>query len=447
MVVNRPDLGPQRRPRPPRVDSRRGGVLGFLCLVVAITGCEPLARNHLIVATAWSRADRGRIDEEFASWQQRHQTSPGEGPIRIDWVVLAPDDDLERLPGGRSSPDVLLGGDARAYRRLARAGRLAPLPIDDSPSWAVAREAMIRLVSSSSGKGRSSSPGAGRAVAFDDPRNDPISLAWAVSLLAADFKEGYSGLVRAAGSRRRIGRRPGSAAAAIERGEADEGIALVDGARDAGGPTGIRWPEGVAILAEGRHRVESARFLRFLAETDRAGRAPVEPDVEKTDVSVLVSELLGATLVDAQDELCAAWAALDRAGSPPGPRRALTEPPPWPPASIAKILERRGDQAMTMIETLAGQLTTDPGARAWLVSSWLSPPRVTDVGVLEELIRAADGRLMREPRFRNWLRAEWTAWARQRYRRVLRVVASEHGAVSSGRSPLTSPGKSDRGVK
>lgn len=442
MVETRPDLESKRCPRPPRVGSRRRGGLGFLCLVVAVLGCEPFARDRLIVATAWSRADRRQIDEEFAAWQQRHETSPGGGPVRIDWVVLAPGDDLERMPGGRSSPDVLLGGDATAYRRLARAGRLAPLPIDGSPNWAVAREAMIQVVSSSDGKGLSSTPGTDRAVAFDDPRNDPTSLAWAKSLLAADFQDGYSRLVRAAGSSRRIGRGPGSAAALVERGEAELGIALVDVARDAGPQNGVRWPEGVAIVAEGRHRVGADRFLRFLAETNRARRPSLRPAEEKTAVSGLVRDLLGATLVDAQDELCVAWAALDRAGYPPGPLNAMTEPPPWPPASIARILERRGDQAMTMVETLTGQLATDPGARAWLLSSWLSPPRVTDPGVLEELARAVDGRLMREPRFRDWLRAEWTAWARQRYRRVLRVVAAEHGVVLPGPPELQSPGNS-----
>ena len=104
----------------------------------------------------------------------------------------------------------------------------------------------------------------------------------------------------------------------------------------------------------------------------------------------------------------------------------MTEPPPWPPASIAKILDRQGEPAMTMVETLARQLATDASVRAWLVRSWLSPPRPIDQHVLEELTRTADGRLIHEPRFREWLRAEWTAWARQRYRRVLRVVDGAH---------------------
>ena len=89
--------------------------------------------------------------------------------------------------------------------------------------------------------------------------------------------------------------------------------------------------------------------------------------------------------------------------------------------------DREGEPAMAMVETLAGQLATDPAARSWLIRSWLSPPRRIDRDVLDELARAADGRLVREPRFRDWLRAEWTAWARQRYRRVLRAVEGLRG--------------------
>jgi hypothetical protein len=190
------------------------------------------------------------------------------------------------------------------------------------------------------------------------------------------------------------------------------------------GADAISWIDGVAILADGRHQDQATTFLRFLAETGRAGSAPPRRAPNPFDDLDLLADLLGATLVDAQDELRAAWSALARAGSPPTPLLRMTEPPPWPPASIASILSRQGDQAMMMVETLAGQLATDPAVRAWLVRSWLSPPRSIDRELLRDLHRAVDGRLMREPRLREWLRAEWTAWARQRYRRVARSARS-----------------------
>jgi hypothetical protein len=45
-----------------------------------------------------------------------------------------------------------------------------------------------------------------------------------------------------------------------------------------------------------------------------------------------------------------------------------------------------------------------------------------DETLLAEMAHAADGRLIHEPRFRSWLRAEWTASARQRYRRVAKLA-------------------------
>ncbi len=79
---------------------------------------------------------------------------------------------------------------------------------------------------------------------------------------------------------------------------------------------------------------------------------------------------------------------------------------------------------MSLIETLAGELSPRPAVRGWLIRSWLSPRRAVDEALLAEMARAADGGLVHEPRFRSWLRAEWTASARQRYRRVARQAAS-----------------------
>jgi hypothetical protein len=151
------------------------------------------------------------------------------------------------------------------------------------------------------------------------------------------------------------------------------------------------------------------------AEFDR------EPD---SAARSLLADLLGSTLVDAQDELWAAYLALHRAEHPEPATKWLTEPPPWPPASIKRYLQREGENAMALIETLAAELAPEPAARGWLIRSWLAPARLADPKLLAELAQAADGRLGREPRLRSWLRAEWTAWARQRYRRVARLAAA-----------------------
>jgi hypothetical protein len=76
-----------------------------------------------------------------------------------------------------------------------------------------------------------------------------------------------------------------------------------------------------------------------------------------------------------------------------------------------------------MIDDLAAQLVPDPELRFALVQSWLRPRRLIDDSLLAGLARTSAGRLVQEPRFRAWLRAEWAAWARQRYRRVARMAS------------------------
>jgi hypothetical protein len=403
---------------------------GLAFLLAAPSGCEPLPRDALVVATSWPASERRWIETDFAEWLHEHPQPDAHGPIRLGWLILSPGDDLERLAARRDAPDVLLGGPARVLERLLEAKRLARSARAGSPEWLVVREARIRLAWGNGDGSEAADSARSRQVAFDDPRRDPVSLARAEAQLEpGHFREGYARLVRAARDRLRIGHAPGPATAAVGRGEADRvpDEALPDPADPE--TSSIPWVEGVAILAGARHPDLAASFLEFLAATGRAQPAPASPLPSSPDDLDLLADLLGATLVDAQDELREAWSALERTGLPPNQLRWMTEPPPWPPASIEKILSRQDEPAMAMVETLAAQLATDPSVRSWLVRNWLSPARPIDRSVFQELTRAVDGRLIREPRFREWLRAEWTAWARQRYRRVTRAVgAPDHPA-------------------
>ncbi len=269
----------------------------------------------------------------------------------------------------------------------------------DSARWCVSRRAASR----STGRG--------------DPRTDTRCLAWARSQLEPGrWREGYARLIDVAGHSPRIGRRAGLEwrYPTKQRSGRTAGFPIARGSGHSGG------------LA----RSELARkFVRFLLETRQAELAP---DVRarpasgfEADFDSLVADLLGATLVDAQDELWAAWEVLERAGSPEPARKWLTEPPPWPPASIEKYLKREGEHAMSLIETLAGELSPRPAVRGLADpelallrrGSWIET-------LLAEMARAADGELVHEPRFRSWLRAEWTASARQRYRRVAKLAAT-----------------------
>ncbi len=409
------------------VPSRRGASLILALLVATAAGCDRAGVRRVVVATSWPEVERGRITDAFArrlASIARDGDGAG-GPIAIDWLLLEPGDDRPRLAVRREAPDVLLGGPSRDFERLAAADRLAPLPEVDSAAWAVVRRGEVRLEESPRAGAGSKSVDDRGEVAFDDPRIDPVSMAWAEAQLSGSaFAEEYTRLVRAAGCRRRVGNRTGAAAAAVARGEARRAPIVVfePGESTAIGREGIPWLEGVAILRGGRNLAEARAFVRFLASEGRLMPAPGSGGGASLAARGLLADLLGATLVDAQDELREAWESLGRNGSPARELRWMTEPPPWPPASVAKLLAQDDEAAMRLVEDLAGQVAPDAAARGWLVRSWLSPPRAIDGDLLGELAGAADGSLVRERRFREWLRAEWTAWARQRYRRVSRVV-------------------------
>jgi len=427
---------------------------GLLALAAALTsfaGCDRPSPGRLLVATSWPAIDRRRLESEFRGWVAASHGHLEHRRIRLEWLILEPGDDLVRLVERRGPPDVLLGGSASSFARLARPDQLAPVdPAGSALLLCVDRHATSRLPDGSAGPSPADSRGAGRArpgeapsvparetrrnVAFPDPRGDRISLARAMSGLDHDrWREGYARLVQAAGSDPRISLASGRSADDQVRSEGGQ----------AGTPFEPPFPtwrlEFAAIPRTARNQEAARGFLRFLAETQRVVPARalspaeivagVDPDAES-----MVADLLGATLFDAQDELSAAWASLERARDRDRALEWLTEPPPWPPASVAKYLRRDGEQAMTLIQTLAAELAPEPAARAWLLRSWLSPPRTVDDKLMGELARAEEGRLGHEPRFRAWLREEWTAWARQRYRRVARLVAADPGPASKGKA-------------
>jgi hypothetical protein len=390
---------------------RRLATGGLLGLTLASWGCARDLGDDLVIASPWSAADRGELEAAYRRWAGRN---PGAipGPVRINWVVLDPGDDPARVVRRRPPIDLLLGAPAATFERLARTGMLAPSDGDGGPSWRVTRRAPLVLMDNPA------SPVSGPI--FDDPRHDPVSLAWArAELGAGGWARGYARLVDHASHARRVGRQPGSAPAAVQAGEARTSPAIAPAGQS---PLvvlpidrGADWVEGVALIAGCRHRDRAREFLRFLAEQ---GRAEDPPDIpaDGAEAVALLADLLGATLVDTQDELWAARRSLDRADDTRRAEAWLKEAPPWPPASIEAI---RGDpRTEPLVETLAAQIAPDADVRDWLLRSWRRPSRPIDGVTLRELAGAVGGRLAREPRLRDWLRAEWTAWARQRYRRV-----------------------------
>jgi hypothetical protein len=374
-----------------------GQTLALAIALVAWPGCTPGAPDRLVVATSWPVGARERLEMEFRNWVAASHDRFTGGPVRIQWLAVAPGDDPLKLARRARAPQVFLGSE-ETIAIFANQDQLAPI-----------EHAGGARLCNVTGKEKANAPShlalAALAV-WNDPRGDRASLNRAMGRLAAlGWREGYAELVQTAAVRERFGRSSASEAASSSA----DFVAI---ARTASGPG------------------PAQEFLRFLCETQgaRAGPGPGVSDLgSSASFSTLVADLLGATLVDAQDELWTAWRALGGLSDRERALAWLVEPPPWPPASVSKYLGRDGERAMALIETLSVEVAPDAPARAWLKRSWLSPARLVDRAFLAELSQAAEGQLCREPRFRAWLREEWTAWARQRYRRVARWSKATKG--------------------
>jgi hypothetical protein len=390
------------------------GAFALLATLVHLPGCGPSSPDRLVVATSWPAGARLKLETDFERWVESHDHL-GHGRVRLEWLALAPDDDPLRLAYRANPPHVILGGRTSTFALLSSMDRLSPIEQAGSAPWcAVARP------------GGGGSSAAAAPPAWRDPRGDQDFLGWAIGQLsAAGWRDGYARLVQAAAARERVGRSAERSLMTASQRE-NPGAGAGDAGKPVDGPPVI---EGVAIARAAPDQELAQGFLQFLLETQGA-TASVNSSGARTgvpeEVSSLVADLLGSTLVDAQDELWTAARAIETLGGEREKATAwLVEPPPWPPASVAKYLGREGERAMALIETLAAEVAPEPPARAWLLRSWLAPERSIDEAVLSELTEAAGGRLCREGRFRAWLREEWTAWARQRYRRVARWAGAQ----------------------
>ena len=112
--------------------SLRVGFLVVMAAFTSLTGCDRSAADRLLVATTWPAIDRRRLASEFESWVAASHGNLEHRRIQLEWLTLGPGDDLVRVVERRDPPDVLLGGIALSFARLACAGQLTP--IDDEGS-------------------------------------------------------------------------------------------------------------------------------------------------------------------------------------------------------------------------------------------------------------------------------------------------------------------------
>ena len=299
---------------------------------------------------------------------------PGSAGSGVDpWV------DPGRLLGGGRRVDVLLGWTAEELGPAVVAG------LDLGAAVVIGRPVPVATSPASATLGGP----IGRPLPTGDPRLDPRSRSLIREQLAAGpWMAAYRRLILLA-----AGAEPGTI-----------------GEEPAGLPASIERPE-LAVDVSGVRRGRA----RSCGPSGRSsGTRPVDGTGPTGGLSILEAELIGATAVDAGPELRRAWAARRDRGDPAVEAALIAEPPPWPPASILGL--RDGDEGEALLETLAGALVHDEEARAWLLTSWRSPTRPIDrPGAPRGWRRPGAVDLLREPLFLAWLRAEWTAWARQHF--------------------------------
>ena len=310
----------------------------------------------------------------------------GPVPVRLVWVELSPGTRLDNFGTHALPVDVLLGGPLTEYVRLSRAGRLEPLDGQGAPFWFVARRRQI-VLSDGFSQGH-------EQIAFDDPRVDPPTMAWAAGQLRkGSWRAGYARLVLLfSHSFHRPGWQSGSAAAAANRGEAAHTlrVAALSGSASEGDldPSVVPWNEGAAILRGNWHAAPARAFLRFLADHHGAtpGRETSDLDPEVSD---LLADLLGATLVDAQEELLIAGSALAaRAPASAQAQAWLTEPPPWPPASVEKLQTGEAILRSPWSRTLPARSLPIPSRGSGWCRAGCGRARLIDQSLLTELARA-----------------------------------------------------------
>jgi hypothetical protein len=432
------DRDPERLPvrHPCRGKRRRLPSLLVASLLAAGLGpgCTPATTADLRIATDLSVPECHALESAF-----RATLSEGPAP-RIDWIRVAPGVDPARLVGGAVPVDLVVSGMPVADGAAAGSPAGSTIP---RASWrtsrrddlglAFRREAFeARALAVPTGWDDSlGQPALAGLIALDDPRRDATVLALAQERLSRGaWAGGYAALVEAAALAAPIGRGR-SSPARLDRGEVALAAAVRGALPVSDGLGFIRLAPGPALYSAavpGAPGGDLARsFEAFLAARGEA------PDPGPAVRCGLLGDLLGSTLVDAQDELVMARSRLLQAEPDRVNRlgRWLDEAPPWPPASIARL--RAQDPSGSLVIELAAQLAPDLGVRYWLLQSWDAAPVPIDGPLLDRLATAVGGKLAAEPRFRAWLRGEWSAWARQRYRRVGRQ-ADAAGGPTGGRT-------------
>lgn len=429
----------------------RRAFLEYGSAAIAIAGCSSYdprdAVETVVIATAWDEPAR-----EFLARSWSRRVSDAGERVRAIWERVAPYEDPVKAID-RIAPDILLGFSDSAIEKLAHAGRLV-FRADGSIETAIVRRVPLGIASRTDlveslglepiDRPRDlADPRLIDRVDLLDPREDLCAFVWNKSIFDQESgATGYAELVRIAGNSAPIPRRAASRSIRLRTGRVVAATAA-DGDLPAIADLAFKHTRSAEILERAaipssvRNKIGSREFFKMLEERGAATERLDRNTLSKACLfNGLLKDLWGATLIDAGDELRRAWRDLHASGRSERVERFLIEPPPWPPASMIELARKEGVKPAEsrLVSTLIDQLTDDADRRAWLSENRERPQRPIDRDVLEEIVAVDGGGLVTEPRFRGWLRGEWTAWAEQRYRRTARTARGEWTPAQAKRS-------------
>ena len=394
-------------------------------LLVGMSGCsnssvlfDQVVGRALRLATPWPAQLREQLATDFDKWITENSLTP----IRIEWFACS-DNDVAAFSSGASARlvDALVGGHVRSHQALRDESRMTfHLAAVRTP--VVVADKFTQVIGWQSVSEPNLWPSAGPPLAFPSPLLDELSRVYSMAVWNSnpDQAIGYARWIKLARGFAVTAKSHAAARLALVPSNSSpnawKGGAGLNEALGLQPAEPVHWPEALTFFdSDAGGMPLRDLFQRFCHDTNRL-KTVISAD--KTASAEVMLDLAAILLDRCHADLQAAWQVIDQSTGEERARteRYLTERPPWPPASVQDLAKRRGFE---YVVALVEQMAVDGDERDWLIHEFQQPAGLVD---LKRLENAVDGRLKNSIRFRAWLRAEWSAWVRQRCRRVQRFL-------------------------
>ena len=395
------------------------------------------SRPHSIrLVTPWDKSLQTNWTKDFTNWI----LASNQATVNVSWLVVS-ENELSRTPPERLAQisDGLLGGHHAIHRKFQS------FPVTTQALKPVRVPIVSKFPDSSRGRSKANTlststnlswsntgdpnlwPVIDQFLKLPDPQTDLLSQAYTSSVFrsAPDQATGFARWIRLARQVHPM-QAPDTDKSSIvsldsitkqnlEIWKGGTGLTTALGMSEAGP---IYWPECLSLWKSPQPpSSQTDTFQEFCRKSNRL-TGVLNPDESTTRAHASTNDLASIILFECRSDIQTAWGTIENSTGEIRQRaeKYLTELPPWPPASIQDLQKRRGFE---YVVALVEQMASDGDERDWLIREFQNQETKVNLEVLDQ---ALNGHLQGSIRFRTWLRAEWTAWIRQRCRRVTRYL-------------------------